>query len=138
MYPGLVGLHSELGLLESHLWKGIEKYFVKSLQEVVQSLVENVENVKSILPFLDAYNTNYIERYISFLAQHIPKTHKNPSTSWKRRLERLKTATYLKEITSSVFEFIKMMDDEDACKNVETILNEVKTLSSPQDVDLCL
>lgn len=134
IYPGFVSLHAELGLLESHLWKGLEKYFVKDLQEVVQALIGNIENVKSILPFLEAYSSNYIERYISFISGFISKGHKNPTTHWKRRLDKLKTNIYLKEITVSVFEFIKLMDDEDASKNVETILSEVKSKSSAQDV----
>jgi hemerythrin-like domain-containing protein len=134
VYPGLISVHAELGLLESHLWKGLEKYFVKNLQEVVQALINNVENVKNMLPFLEAYSCNYLERYISFISQHISKAHKNPTSHWKRRLDKLKTNIYLKEITSSVFEFIKLMDDEDAATNVQTILSEVKSKASPQDV----
>lgn len=132
-YQMLVNLHIELGLFESHLWKGLEKYFVRDLQEVVQSLIGNIENVKSILPFLEAYSSNYIDKYISFITDRI-KGAKNPIAHWRRRLDKLKTNIYLKEITVSVFEFIKLMDDEDASANVETILSEVKSKSSVQDV----
>lgn len=125
----LVTMHLDLTILETFMWNHLEKFFIEDITKVMQGLIARLDQLDKIIPYLDVYVKHYIKRFLEFIA----KFTRSPSKlleSWNKRIDKYKTCIYLKEIGNGIFEFIKLIDDEELGTNVDTMLKEIKQVAS--------
>jgi hypothetical protein len=127
-------MHNDLNLIEVFL-KCFEKYAVTNLTNTTKVLMENLEQLDKINPYIEVYYKHYIKKFIFDVAA----SQKNPSKLievWNKKLERCKDQIYLREAGNYIFEFIKLMDEEELVPNIVNILKEIKDKCSQGDVRL--
>lgn len=125
-------MHNDLGLIEYFL-KSFEKYAVSNLTTTTKVLLNNLEQLDKVLPYLDVYFQHYLKKFTVDVAS----CQRNPTKlieAWSKKLERCNDQIYLREVGNYIFEFIKLMDEEELAPNVVCILKELKEKCSPGDV----
>lgn len=127
-------MHNDLNLIDNFL-KCFEKYAVSNLTTTTCCLLDNLEGLDKIYPYLEVYFKHYILKFVS----DVSACQKNPTKlteAWHKKLDRCKDQIYLREAGNYIFEFIKLMDDEEISSNVVSMLKEVKDKCSSGDVRL--
>lgn len=136
MWKKFITVHSDLSILESFFWKNTEKFFIEDMTRLMRSLLEHLEDLDRIIPFIDVYYKHYINKFLVFTTSQLRSSQKQLET-WTKKLEKYKTSIYLREVGTNIFEFIKLMDDEEINGNLVAILKEIKDFASTGDVRLC-
>lgn len=97
------------------------------------TLMENLEQLDKVYPYIEVYYKHYLRKFIN----DVSSCQKNPSKLievWNKKLERCKDQIYLREAGNFIFEFIKLMEEEELVPNVLSILKEIKDKCSQGDV----
>lgn len=127
-------MHNDLGLIEVFL-KYFEKYAFTNITTTTKCLFDNLEQLEKVSPYLEVYYKHYIRKFIFDVAA----CQKNPAKlteTWNKKLDRCKEQIYLREAGNYIFEFIKLLDEEELTPNVVSILREIKDKCSIGDVRL--
>lgn len=127
-------MHSDLNLIEVFL-KYFEKYAVANITTTTRVLMDNLELLDRIYPYLEVYYRHYIRKFVFDVAacqRHASKLIE----AWNKKLDRCKDQIYLREAGHYIFEFIKLMDEEEIAPNIVAMLVEIKEKCSSGDVGL--
>ena len=138
MWKKLVTMHQDLQIHDSHLWKNLEQYFIKDLSATMNDIIASLDQLDSLQPYLDVYSKTYIQRFAvylsSFMKQSSSKSATKYSEVWSKRIDKCRTQVYIKSVAAHIFDFLKMMQDDEVAPNVVRILEEVKKICSSGDV----
>ena len=133
MWRRLISMHNDLNILDTFFWKSTEKFFIIQITRIIQTTLEHVDELEKIIPYLDTFLKHYVNRFLAFICGGL-KTSGKQLDNWVKRLDKYKTNIYLREIGNNIFEFIKLMDDNEVCHNLLKILKEIKEFTTSGDV----
>lgn len=129
-----MSMHNDLNLLDSVFMKHLEKHAISDLTKTASCIFENLEQLDQIAPYLDVYYRQYIQKLVLDITA-VMKNQKKTVDAWQKILVKIKDRIYVSMIANNIFDFVKMMDDEDCRENCIRIMTEVKQTVHQNDVE---
>lgn len=80
--------HYDLGLLETYFIPNLERFAIRTLTFVMRGLLEQLDEIAFIIPFLNAFYKNYFKRFLKLVSSFIQVNNNSQEKSgdkWNKK-----------------------------------------------------